>query len=501
VATATSSSATNSPTGSTLTTTSKAATTNSPVQPSSGFGLSLSASPTAGSVYQGQSLTTDVLVSVVGTSQPVSLSVAGLPTGVTASFSPQNRSGTFSSSLILTTSASTPPGVYTVVVAATPAQVAKPTIATYQLTVTAAPVVAHAVDIAATPSQGGTTSPPPGQYAFAADRPVSVEALPAPGWTFSHWTVNGVSAGNGTSLSLIPTGNISILASFSMTTQAHTLSALRTADVQISESGATAGNVTIDGSETSLPASFNWTVGSSHEVTAPAAITAEGSVLDFTGWHGSLNSSSPSASFIVTGAMNFSASYVQRFLVNFRFTGYDGTPATVQYATFSSKGGSPVTLVGGAPQWLIPGSTYTFENAWVLGVEVGSTANGTSFVISAPANVTIPLQLYPVSLRLTDVFNQPLQAATVTLSTQSGQTLTKSTDQNGVVYFADVPLGWYEAQYSFMGVPGQVSDHSVGPHTVAATVVLSYPVAAVGAVMAISLAGAGIGARRRRNAE
>src|SRR2546428_6724750 len=68
-------------------------------------------------VVQGQSVSSTITATLVsGTSQPVSFSASGLPTGATAAFSPGSSSPTRSSTLALTTSPSPPAASSTITV-------------------------------------------------------------------------------------------------------------------------------------------------------------------------------------------------------------------------------------------------------------------------------------------------------------------------------------------------------------------------------------------------
>src|SRR3989442_3336104 len=82
--------------------------------PSFDFSLSNGGNKT---VVQGQSVSNTITASLVsGTSQSVSFSASGLPTGATASLSPGSCSPTCSTTVTLTTSASTPAGSSTITV-------------------------------------------------------------------------------------------------------------------------------------------------------------------------------------------------------------------------------------------------------------------------------------------------------------------------------------------------------------------------------------------------
>jgi uncharacterized membrane protein len=77
----------------------------------------LIASPSSQSVTAGGSTSYTVTIARNGFSTPVSLTASGLPAGSTASFSPNPANG--SSTMTMTTSASTPPGSYTLTITGT----------------------------------------------------------------------------------------------------------------------------------------------------------------------------------------------------------------------------------------------------------------------------------------------------------------------------------------------------------------------------------------------
>jgi subtilisin family serine protease len=97
--------------------------------------FSVSVSPTSGSTAPGGSVTTTVNTATTnGSAQSVSLSASGLPAGATASFNPATVTSGGSSTLTISTSASTPPGTYPVTVTGSAASGTRT--ATYTLTVT-----------------------------------------------------------------------------------------------------------------------------------------------------------------------------------------------------------------------------------------------------------------------------------------------------------------------------------------------------------------------------
>jgi len=101
-------------------------------QPGNNF--SITASPAAGSVNPGGSVTSTVSTAVTsGTAETITLSAAGLPAGATASFNPSSVTAGGSSTVTITTAAATPSGTYPVTITGTAPSATRST--TYSLTV------------------------------------------------------------------------------------------------------------------------------------------------------------------------------------------------------------------------------------------------------------------------------------------------------------------------------------------------------------------------------
>jgi subtilase family serine protease len=115
-------------------------------------GFSLSASPSAVSVVQGNAGSSTITSTVVGGfNAAVTLSYSTLPSGVTASFNPGSfTTGSGSSTLTLTTSSSTPTGTYPITITGTSGATTETT--TVNLTVTAP--VAASFTISVSPTSG-----------------------------------------------------------------------------------------------------------------------------------------------------------------------------------------------------------------------------------------------------------------------------------------------------------------------------------------------------------
>jgi hypothetical protein len=92
-------------------------TTTPPPAAEQSFTISLS--PTSGSVKRSGHLTTNVTIAESGASQTVALTTTGLPSGVTAAFTPQSLNASGTSSLRFTIASGTRRGTYAVTVNAT----------------------------------------------------------------------------------------------------------------------------------------------------------------------------------------------------------------------------------------------------------------------------------------------------------------------------------------------------------------------------------------------
>jgi hypothetical protein len=114
------------------------------VEPAGNF--SLTASPASQSVAQGQGTSYAMTVNPSnGFNSPVNLSVTGLPSGVTGSFSPNPT--TAGSTLTLATHASTPPGTYTLAVKGISGNLTRTTSVSLTVTGTSVGTVLHIVSM------------------------------------------------------------------------------------------------------------------------------------------------------------------------------------------------------------------------------------------------------------------------------------------------------------------------------------------------------------------
>jgi hypothetical protein len=404
----------------------------------------------------------------------VTLNATGAPAGVSTSLTPSTGTTSFDSVLLLNASSSATPGTYEVSVGGTSGELVAS--ASFELTITAPPSAPPATFIATvsvSPSQGGTTDPAPGDLRLQANEPLTVTALPSAGWSLSEWLVDGSAAGNGTRFSFFPVGNVTVEAIFSQVVS----EVGDKASVSFTAAGADAPNVLIDGATQGLPASFSWAVGSNHDVSTPSLIrSGSNTELVFVGWHGAVNSSSPTISFTVQKDATLVAEYQTKYLIDFAFVDSTGGPTQAQNATIYGPGGLTTVTSSNYSLWLQAGATYSPLDGTVGGVVVPVLPGVGNFTTSSPETVTIALSVYPVSVRLVDMFGQPISGANVTLTTSDHERFTQATGKNGLATFNDVPMGWFTATYTYLGVSGSLSSSATGVHSDTVTVALSYPI-------------------------
>jgi hypothetical protein len=416
----------------------------------------------------------------------VSLSATGVPKGLSLSFSPSSGQAGFVSIMGLAVASDFAPGDYPISIVAQSGQVTKSV--QFDLNVKSSPPEFYTLSVAA-PSGGGTMQPPPSTYTFPPNQPVTITAQPQGGWRLDHWVVNGAPAGNGTSLTFLMTGDISVQAIF-VDSKSGLTGGVQTASVSILGNGAWPVHVTVDGTPYLLPVSFSWASGSSHElVAADTKIAGNQSRLFFSGWSGAVNSAQSTITVVAHGNIKVIAGYQAKYLVTVSFLTSGGFPVLPSSIVVRGPGGFQTLSTDNATYWLDADTKYTLVSADVMGVDVSPlTETGSSFVVSQPGSLTVPLSVYPVQLAFVDLLKQPIQGASVVLTTEGGKTFTAVTGSDGVAYFNAVPFGWYTAKYSYLGLSGQVADTTIGAHAQTMTMALSYPLFTVAVAFVVAVA-------------
>jgi len=232
----------------------------------------------------------------------------------------------------------------------------------------------YSVSLSSNPAAGGTTS---GEGLFDSGASVTVEAVPAVGYTFTNWTEGTNVVSSSASYSFIITGNRNLVANFSNTTTPQFSVMLAS---NPTEGGTTSGEGLFDS-------------GASVTVDAVAAVG-----YTFTNWTEGSNIVSTSAnySFIITRnrtlVANFTNSTTPQYSVILSSNPVEGGTTSGE-GVFDS--GASVTVEA------VPAVGYTFTN-WTEGANVVSTNANYNFIISSNrtlvANFEAGVQQYTVVL-------------------------------------------------------------------------------------------------------
>jgi hypothetical protein len=146
------------------------------------------------------------------------------------------------------------------------------TVPTSPITYTATFQTQYELTIVASPSAGGTTVPVAGTSWQNAGSQVQISVSPAGGYVFQSWAGSGAGSysGSASSATIIMNGPITETANFVPVSQVSTT-------VIITSSPIGSSFVTVDGQAIRTPQSFNWTIGSSHTLTASAVVSGNDS--------------------------------------------------------------------------------------------------------------------------------------------------------------------------------------------------------------------------------
>jgi hypothetical protein len=112
--------------------------------------------------------------------------------------------------------------------------------------------------------------------------------------------------------------------------------------------------------------------------------------------------------------------------------------------------------------------------------------NESTFSVGQPVTLSFRTNVFPQTIKVTDVYNLPLQGATVNVTALNGARLFAVTDAQGIAQFR-VPVGLFSATVQYLGVSNQIAAESEGSHSLTVSFLLSYPfLATVAAVSAIT---------------
>jgi hypothetical protein len=157
-----------------------------------------------------------------GSSQSVSLScLVSLPLGVSCNFNPASSLPTFASTLTVSTSLSTPSGVYAVNVTGKGGDISRQT----QFELTVKPGTTYIVTGVDSGSGSVTPNcPSPNGCTETIGQLLTVTATPSPGWSFSSWsTQSGISCSNASCSFNMPNYPVTLKATFTPTSPSTSL--------------------------------------------------------------------------------------------------------------------------------------------------------------------------------------------------------------------------------------------------------------------------------------
>ncbi|BCJ76542.1 zinc metalloprotease [Catellatospora sp. IY07-71] len=209
-----------------------------------GNDFSLTVSPGSGTVQRGSSVSTTVSTATTsGSAQTVSLTASGLPSGVTASFSPSSVTSGGSSTLTLTASASAATGSAAVTVTGTGPNATHT--ATYTVTVTTVPggddFAVSLSPASATVAAGGSTSASVGTTTTSGSaQTVNLSVTGAPTGVTASVSPSTVTSGAGATLS-VAVGASAAPGTYTLTVTGAGSSATRTATFTLTVTGGGGG--------------------------------------------------------------------------------------------------------------------------------------------------------------------------------------------------------------------------------------------------------------------
>jgi len=247
---------------------------------STGFDFSFN-NPVGIVVSPGGSGSTTVTATLVsGSTQSVSLSVSGLPSGASASFNPQSGYPTFSTALTVATSSSTPTGSYTLTATGTGGNPTVSHTTTLSLTVKQSSSQSRVCtyvnpnSVSGSPIVIGGLAYGNGQVAsINVNQWYSLQANVPGGYSFSGWGVSGSlsvqnTGASSTSVESTSSGNPSCDGDLSLN-----LNSQSTTTITITSGPATgSGFVSVDGSPVTTPYTQSWTTGSTHTIIANSPV-------------------------------------------------------------------------------------------------------------------------------------------------------------------------------------------------------------------------------------
>jgi hypothetical protein len=434
--------------------------------------FSISTSPSSQTAVQGSgTVYTATTTASAGFYSAIGLSVTGLPTGATGTFTPAAIAGSGSANLSVSTDVSTPPGIYTLTITATSGSIVHTSTVTLvvpypDFAVSASPVsqTVLAGSVASTGYSVATST----VGNFNSSVALSVSGLPAGATgTFSPTSITGAGsptltvstspstpAGSytltiaGTGASLVHTATATLVVSppdFSVSTSPVTQSVVQgsgttyTATTAVSGGFNSAITLSISGLPTAAAATFSPTsitgAGSSTLTVTTGASTPAGTyTLLVVGTSGNLVHTS-SVILVVTASADFSISTSP---ASQAVAQGSGTTYAVTTAALGSFNSAVALSVSGLPA----GATGTFNPTSITGA--GSSTLTVSAAVSTPAGI------YSVTITGTSGSQVHTTTGTLTVIAASGGANSIRVGAGGYGYTDSQGMLW-NADYGFAG--------------------------------------------------
>ena len=149
----------------------------------------------------------------------------------------------------------------------------------------------------------------------------------------------------------------------------------------------------------------------------------------------------------------FTAQFDKQFRYTLTFTDHNGValspaPASI---TLSGPTGS-MTTSAYSGQWL-QAASWTIVDAKWEGIPGLASGAQTIDLTNGPVTKSIQLEVYPATVKVVDLNNNPLLGAnvTVTFVSPNSTSVSLKTGSQGTVNLGDIPLGPYTARVSYQG--------------------------------------------------
>ncbi len=154
-----------------------------------------------------------------------------------------------------------------------------------------------------------------------------------------------------------------------------------------------------------------------------------------------------------TGFDSFTAQFDKQFQYTLTFTDHNGAALSPSPTSITLSGPTgTVTTSAYSNQWLQAASWTIIDAKWegIPGLVIGSQ---TIDLTNSPVTKSIQLAVYPATVKVIDLNNNPVSGAnvTVTFAPPNSTSVSHLTGSQGVVSLGDIPLGPYTAHVTYQG--------------------------------------------------